>query len=203
MKSNDDILIASSNEGKLKEFKKLFKDHKVFSLSDLDIRDAIEDGDSFLENAIIKAKHGAKVSKIYTIADDSGIVVPELGYEPGIYSARYAGEGASDKDNRDKIIQKLIEKKEESLEAFYVCVLVGLRSPNDPMPIVTQGEIHGRISINSSGEGGFGYDKIFYPNGFDCSMASMDQQVKNKVSHRAIASEKFIKIFNDSYNNFS
>ena len=203
MKSNDDILIASSNEGKLKEFKKLFKDHKVFSLSDLDIRDAIEDGDSFLENAIIKAKHGAKESKIYTIADDSGIVVPELGYEPGIYSARYAGEGASDKDNRDKIIQKLIEKKVESLEAFYVCVLVGLRSPNDPMPIVTQGEIHGKISINSSGEGGFGYDKIFYPNGFDCSMASMDQQVKNKVSHRAIASEKFIKIFNDSYNNFS
>ena len=171
MKSNGDILIASSNKGKLKEFKKLFKDHKVFSLSDLDIRDAIEDGDSFLENAIIKAKHGAKESKIYTIADDSGIVVPELGYEPGIYSARYAGEGASDKDNRDKIIQKLIEKKEESLEAFYVCVLVGLRSPNDPMPIVTQGEIHGRISINSSGEGGFGYDKIFYPNGFDCSMA--------------------------------
>ena len=203
MKSNDDILIASSNEGKLKEFKKLFKDHKVFSLSDLDIRDAIEDGDSFLENAIIKAKHGAKESKIYTIADDSGIVVPELGYEPGIYSARYAGEGASDKDNRDKIIQKLIEKKVESLEAFYVCVLVGLRSPNDPMPIVTQGEIHGRISINSSGDGGFGYDKIFYPDGYDYSMASMDQQVKNRVSHRAIASEKFIKIFNDSYNNFS
>ena len=203
MKSNDDILIASSNEGKLKEFKKLFKDHKVFSLSDLDIRDAIEDGDSFLENAIIKAKHGAKESKIYTIADDSGIVVPELGYEPGIYSARYAGEGASDKDNRDKIIQKLIEKKVESLEAFYVCVLVGLRSPNDPMPIVTQGEIHGRISINSSGEGGFGYDKIFYPDGYDSSMASMDQKVKNKVSHIAIASEKFIKIFNDSYNNFS
>ena len=203
MKSNDDILIASSNKGKLKEFKKLFKDHKVFSLSDLDIRDAIEDGDSFLENAIIKAKHGSKESKIYTIADDSGIVVPELGYEPGIYSARYAGEGASDKDNRDKIIQKLIEKKVESLEAFYVCVLVGLRSPNDPMPIVTQGEIHGRISINSSGEGGFGYDKIFYPDGYDSSMASMDQKVKNKVSHRAIASEKFIKIFNDSYNNFS
>jgi len=78
LKSNDHILIASSNEGKLKEFKKLFKDHKVFSLSDLDIRDAIEDGDSFLENAIIKAKHGAKESKIYTIADDSRIVVPEL-----------------------------------------------------------------------------------------------------------------------------
>ena len=98
MKSNDDILIASSNKGKLKEFKKLFKNHTVFSLSDLNIEDAIEDGDSFLENAMIKAKHGAKESKIYTIADDSGIVVPKLGYEPGIYSARYAGEGASDKD---------------------------------------------------------------------------------------------------------
>ena len=203
MKSNDDILIASSNKGKLKEFKKLFKDHKVFSLSDLNIGDATEDGRSFLENAIIKAKHGAEKSKIYTIADDSGIVVPELDFEPGIYSARYAGEGASDKDNRDKIIEKLIEKKQESLNAFYVCVLVGLKSPNDPMPIVTQGEIHGRISINSSGEGGFGYDKIFYPYGYDCSMASLDQQIKNKVSHRAIASEKFIKLFNGGYETFS
>ena len=203
MKSNDDILIASSNKGKLKEFKKLFRDHKVFSLSDLNIGDATEDGRSFLENAIIKAKHGAEKSKIYTIADDSGIVVPELDFEPGIYSARYAGEGASDKDNRDKIIEKLIEKKQKSLNAFYVCVLVGLRSPNDPMPIVTQGEIHGRISINSSGEGGFGYDKIFYPYGYDCSMASLDQQIKNKVSHRAIASEKFIKLFNEGYETFS
>jgi len=203
LKSNDDILIASSNKGKLKEFKKLFRDHKVFSLSDLNIGDATEDGRSFLENAIIKAKHGAEKSKIYTIADDSGIVVPELDFEPGIYSARYAGEGASDKDNRDKIIEKLIEKKQESLNAFYVCVLVGLRSPNDPMPIVTQGEIHGRISINSSGEGGFGYDKIFYPYGYDCSMASLDQQIKNKVSHRAIASEKFIKLFNEGYETFS
>jgi XTP/dITP diphosphohydrolase len=202
LKSNDDILIASSNKGKLKEFKKLFKNRKVFSLSDLNIEDAIEDGDSFLENAMIKAKHGAKESKLYTIADDSGIVVPKLGYEPGIYSARYAGEGASDKDNRDKIIDKMIEKKHESLEAFYVCVLVGLKSPNDQMPIVTQGEIHGRISINSSGEGGFGYDKIFYPDGYDCSMASLDQQIKNKVSHRAIASEKFIKLFNTSYDTF-
>ena len=203
MKSNDDILIASSNKGKLKEFKKLFRDHKVFSLSDLNIGDATEDGRSFIENAIIKAKHGAEKSKIYTIADDSGIVVPELDFEPGIYSARYAGEGASDKDNRDKIIEKLIEKKQESLNAFYICVLVGLKSPNDPMPIVTQGEIHGRISINSSGEGGFGYDKIFYPYGYDCSMASLDQQIKNKVSHRAIASEKFIKLFNEGYETFS
>ena len=199
MKSNDDILIASSNNGKLKEFKKLFKGHKIFSLSDLNIEDAVEDGNSFLENAMIKAKHGARESKIYTIADDSGIVIPELDYEPGIYSARYAGEGASDKNNRDKIVDKIIEKKQESLKAFYVCVLVGLRNPNDPMPIVTQGEIHGRVSINSSGEGGFGYDKIFYPNGYDCSMASLNQQIKNKVSHRGIASKKFINIFNNSY----
>ena len=196
MKSNDDILIASSNKGKLKEFKKLFRDHKVFSLSDLNIGDATEDGRSFLENAIIKAKHGAEKSKIYTIADDSGIVVPELDFEPGIYSARYAGEGASDKDNRDKIIEKLIEKKQESLNAFYVCVLVGLKSPNDPMPIVTQGEIHGRISINSSGEGGFGYDKIFYPSGYQCSKAEIDSEVKNKISHRAIATNKFLQLLN-------
>ena len=95
MKNNCEILIASSNEGKIREFKNLFKEHKIFSLTDLKINDAIEDGHSFFENALIKAKHGAKKSEIFTIADDSGLVVPNLDYEPGIYSARYAGEKAS------------------------------------------------------------------------------------------------------------
>ena len=195
MKNNNELLIASSNEGKVKEFKKLFQAHKVFSLTDLNIEDAVEDGLSFFENALIKAKHGSFYSKKFTIADDSGLVVPDLGFEPGIYSARYAGEEASDIENRSHLISKLNNIDREELDAYYVCVLVGLRSYGDPMPIITQGEIHGKVSIKSSGDGGFGYDKIFYPSGYDCSMASIDSEVKNKISHRAIATKKFIDIY--------
>ena len=195
MKNNNEILIATSNPGKVKEFKKLFDNHKLFSLKDLNIEDPIEDGNSFLENALIKAKHGSLKSKKYTIADDSGLVVPALNFEPGIFSARYAGEGASDKENREKIINKLNKLKVKDLDAYYVCVLVGLRSHNDPMPIISEGKIFGKVSIESSGEGGFGYDKIFYPDSYSCSMASIDSKVKNKISHRAIASEKFLKIY--------
>ena len=121
--------------------------------------------------------------------------MPDLGFEPGIYSARYAGEEASDIENRSHLISKLNNIDREELDAYYVCVLVGLRSYGDPMPIITQGEIHGKVSIKSSGDGGFGYDKIFYPSGYDCSMASIDSEVKNKISHRAIATKKFIDIY--------
>ena len=124
-------------------------------------------------------------------------MIPGLNFEPGIYSARYAGTDASDKDNRDKIINKLHELGLESLEAYYVCVLVGIKSLNDPMPLIAQGEIHGYVSVNSSGSGGFGYDKIFYPNNFDCSMASIEPDIKNSISHRAIASTRFLEIYNN------
>ena len=195
MKNNKEILIATSNPGKVKEFEKLFKRHRLFSLTDLNIEDAIEDGSSFLENALIKAKHGSLSSSKYTIADDSGLIVPALNFEPGIFSARYAGKEASDKENREKIIDKLNKLKVKDLDAYYVCVLVGVRSHDDPMPIISEGRIFGKVSIKSSGDGGFGYDKIFYPDNYSCSMASIDSEIKNKISHRAIASEKFIKIY--------
>ena len=195
MKNKKEILIATSNPGKVKEFKKLFKHHKLFSLTDLNIEDAIEDGSSFLENALIKAKHGSLSSSKYTIADDSGLVVPALNFEPGIFSARYAGKEASDKENREKIIDKLNKLKVKDLDAYYVCVLVGVRSHDDPMPIISEGKIFGKVSIKSSGDGGFGYDKIFYPDNYSCSMASIDSEIKNRISHRAIASEKFLKIY--------
>lgn len=197
MRSNNEILIATSNPGKVNEFKKLFDSHKLYSLSDLEIEDPIEDGNSFLENALIKAKHGAMKSGKYTIADDSGLVVPSLNFEPGIFSARYAGKGSTDKENREKIIAKLNKLKVKDLDAYYVCVLVGLKNPDDPKPIITEGRINGKVSIESSGERGFGYDKIFYPNNHSCSMASIDQKIKNKISHRAIASKEFIKIYNN------
>ena len=161
MLKNNKILLASSNQGKIREFKKIFDCFELISQEELGIDDAIEDGISFFENALKKARHGSKKSNLFTVADDSGLVVPELDYAPGIYSARYAGVGASDKDNRDKIIAELNRKNVSSLDAFYVCVLVGVRSYSDPIPLYSIGEIHGKISIKSSGDGGFGYDKIF------------------------------------------
>lgn len=190
---NNKILLASSNKGKIREFKKIFDCFELISQEELGIDDAVEDGISFFENALKKARHGSKKSNLFTVADDSGLVVPELDYAPGIYSARYAGEGASDKDNRDKIIAELNRKNVSSLDAFYVCVLVGVRSYSDPIPLYSIGEIHGKISIRSSGDGGFGYDKIFYPNGYGVSMASIDTEEKNRISHRGIAAKSFTK----------
>ena len=171
MKKNKEILIATSNNGKIKEFENLLAEYKVVSLKDYDIEDAIEDGTSFLENALIKAKHGSINTGLYSIADDSGLVVPKLNNQPGIYSARYAGDKASDKDNRDKIIEELNKLSVKELSAYYVCCLVGIEAYDDPMPLISFGKINGKVSILSSGDGGFGYDKIFYPDNFDCSMA--------------------------------
>jgi XTP/dITP diphosphohydrolase len=190
---NNQVLLATSNKGKLKEFRKFFNNFEIKSQSELNIEEPIEDGLTFLENALIKARHGASESGMFTIADDSGIVVPGLNFKPGIHSARYAGEDASDLDNRNKIIEELNKLNLRSLPAYYVCILVGVHSVEDPMPIFASGEIHGEISIESSGDGGFGYDKLFYPAGYDISMANMDPDEKNKISHRAIAAELFLE----------
>ena len=198
MLKNKEILLATSNKGKIKEFKKIFNNFKIISQEELGIGDAVEDGMSFFENALKKARHASKEAHLFTIADDSGIVVPELNFEPGIYSARYAGKNASDKDNRDKIISEIKKLEKTSLDAYYVCVLVGINSPTDPMPIISSGKIHGEVSIKSSGSEGFGYDKIFYPSGLEVSMASIDAEVKNNISHRAIATQLFLKELEES-----
>jgi XTP/dITP diphosphohydrolase len=193
LEENRKILLATSNKGKLKEFNDIFSNYELISQSTLDIKDAIEDGATFFENALIKARHGSRNSGLFSIADDSGLVVPALNFEPGIYSARYAKDGASDLENRNKIIAELKNLNLESASAYYVCVLVGVHSPEDPMPIFSLGKIHGRVSVHSSGDGGFGYDKIFYPDELDISMASIEVEVKNKISHRAIAAQLFLK----------
>ena len=196
MKRNKEILLASSNKGKIAEFQKIFVNKNLVSLSDLGIGDAIEDGLSFLENAIKKARHGAKYSGLYSIADDSGLVVPDLNFEPGIYSARYAGSDSTDELNREKLISSIKGSGKDSLDAYYVCIIVGMFNENDPMPIFASGKIHGKVSIYESGEGGFGYDRLFYPGGYSSSMASIESDVKNKISHRGLAASDFINKFN-------
>jgi len=196
LKRNKEILLASSNKGKIAEFQKIFVNKNLVSLSDLGIGDAIEDGLSFLENAIKKARHGAKYSGLYSIADDSGLVVPDLNFEPGIYSARYAGSDSTDELNREKLISSIKGSGKDSLDAYYVCIIVGMFNENDPMPIFASGKIHGKVSIYESCEGGFGYDRLFYPRGYSSSMASIESDVKNKISHRGLAASDFINKFN-------
>lgn len=196
MKRNKEILLASSNKGKIAEFQKIFVNKNLVSLSDLGIGDVIEDGLSFLENAIKKARYGAKYSGLYSIADDSGLVVPDLNFEPGIYSARYAGSDSTDELNREKLISSIKGSGKDSLDAYYVCIIVGMFNENDPMPIFASGKIHGKVSIYESGEGGFGYDRLFYPRGYSSSMASIESDVKNKISHRGLAASDFINKFN-------
>jgi XTP/dITP diphosphohydrolase len=196
LKRNKEILLASSNKGKIAEFQKIFVNKNLVSLSDLGIGDAIEDGLSFLENAIKKARHGAKYSGLYSIADDSGLVVPDLNFEPGIYSARYAGSDSTDELNREKLISSIKGSGKDSLDAYYVCIIVGMFNENDPMPIFASGKIDGKVSIYESGEGGFGYDRLFYPRGYSSSMASIESDVKNKISHRGLAASDFINKFN-------
>jgi XTP/dITP diphosphohydrolase len=196
LKRNKEILLASSNKGKIAEFQKIFVNKNLVSLSDLGIGDAIEDGLSFLENAIKKARHGAKYSGLYSIADDSGLVVPDLNFEPGIYSARYAGSDSTDELNREKLISSIKGSGKDSLDAYYVCIIVGMFNENDPMPIFASGKIHGKVSIYESGEGGIGYDRLFYPRGYSSSMASIESDVKNKISHRGLAASDFINKFN-------
>ncbi len=194
MKKNNSILIATSNSGKIKEFKKIFSEYKVLSNLDFSYEDPIEDGLSFEANAKIKALNAFQKTGLITIADDSGLVVPDLDYEPGILSARYAVSNATYKDNRDKIIEKIKCQKKNLLHAYYECFLVCIF--NIKNIIITSGRCKGYVSVDSSGDGGFGYDKIFYPEGFNCSMASLDSETKNKISHRGQATKKLIEKFN-------
>ena len=181
------IVLASSNAGKVHEINKLLSDHgiTVVPQTEFGVSDAIEDGLSFVENAIKKARHAAKQTGLPAIADDSGIEVDALNHAPGIYSARYSGEG--DEKNNVKMLKELEGVAEENRSARYQCVMVYMRDAEDPTPIITQGSFEGRILTEPKGDGGFGYDPIFWLENKQCSAAELSLEEKNKLSHRAIA----------------
>ncbi|WP_370980723.1 RdgB/HAM1 family non-canonical purine NTP pyrophosphatase [Agaribacterium sp. ZY112] len=184
------IVLASGNAGKLREFSKLFSKFncELIPQKELQISDVDETGLSFVENAIIKARHAAQVSGLPALADDSGIEVDALNGAPGIYSARFSGLQASDADNNHKLLEELQGLKEKQRTARYQCVLVFMRHAKDPVPIIAQGSWEGIILEETRGEGGFGYDPLFWVPSHNCASAELDKEVKNKISHRAIAS---------------
>jgi XTP/dITP diphosphohydrolase len=188
------IVLASSNPGKVREIGQLLADQQiqVIPQSAFAIPDADETGLTFVENAILKARNAAAHSGLPAIADDSGIEVDALNGAPGIYSARYAGVGASDQANLDKLLEALKGVPEEARSGRFQCLLVYLRHAEDPTPIICQGTWEGRILLEERGENGFGYDPIFFVPDQNCSSAELDPALKNRLSHRGQALRKLV-----------
>lgn len=195
--SQGTLVLASNNKGKIAEFEKLFEQLNlpvdVIAQGKLDIEDAIEDGLSFVENAIIKARHASKISGKPAIADDSGICIPALGGAPGIYSARYAGEHGDDAANNAKLLLdiKPLRQNNEVIEAWFVCVLALVQHAEDPLPQIFQGIWKGELLEQARGENGFGYDPLFWLPELKISSAEMTKEQKNKISHRGQAMQLF------------
>lgn len=183
------IVLASGNQGKLKELADLVADFdfEVMAQSELGVESAPETAHTFVENALIKARHACEKTGLASISDDSGLVVAALNGEPGVRSARFAGEHSNDKKNIELLLHELIEVPNEERNAYFVSVCVFMRTANDPSPIVTQGVWHGRILLAPIGEYGFGYDPVFYVPTHHCSAAQLDPDLKNQISHRGLA----------------
>jgi XTP/dITP diphosphohydrolase len=188
------IVLASSNKGKVREINQLLADLGLHAhpQSEFGVSDAEETGLTFVENAIIKARNAAHHTGLPAIADDSGIEVDALNGAPGIYSARFAGPGASDRANLEKLLEELQDVPESGRSARFQCLMVYLRHARDPTPIICQGTWEGRILPEPRGDNGFGYDPVFYVATHDCSSAELAADVKNSLSHRGQALQKLV-----------
>ena len=190
------IVLATKNKGKLREFRSILAGayDDILSLADFDnIPDIEETGLSFRENALIKAKTTSDFLGMDAIGDDSGLVVDALGGAPGIYSARYAGEGSSDNKNNEKLLSELKGKKNRNAR-FVCCIALVLA---DGTQEFFEGECHGQIIQEKKGQSGFGYDPVFYVSQYGKTLAELGPDIKNRISHRAIASEKLLSYFSN------
>jgi len=182
------LVLATSNRGKIREIKALYDTFDVIAYSDLvDLGEIIEDGATFAENAMIKARtvfEALNDPEAIVLSDDSGISVDALGGEPGIYSARYAGKGASDKDNLKKLVEALKAKGLTESPAFYTAAIGIVCREGD---YTVHGWMHGRVIDTPRGDGGFGYDPMFIPRGYNLTLGELDPEIKKRISHRSKA----------------
>jgi len=197
------VVLASGNAGKLRELRAILerKDVELVPQSEFSVSDADETGLSFIENALIKARHAALATGLPAIADDSGIEVDALNGEPGIYSARYAGSHgpAADRENNAKLLRELEGVEEARRGARFQCVIAYLRHAKDPMPLICQGTWEGRILFSEEGENGFGYDPLFYVPSHGCASAQLDAETKNEISHRGQALRQLLACWNSHH----
>lgn len=186
---NQKIVLASGNAGKLREFQQLLAGcgFEVLPQSAFNLSNADETGLTFVENAILKARHACAHTGLPAIADDSGLEVDALNGRPGIYSARYAGVDASDAENNAKLVQELSGVEAAQRSARYHCVLAFMRHAEDPTPVLCHGSWEGSILTEPRGTGGFGYDPLFFVPTHQCTAAELDKAEKNRISHRGKA----------------
>ncbi|MCG3730140.1 XTP/dITP diphosphatase [Vibrio cincinnatiensis] len=193
------IVLATGNQGKVREMADLLADFgfDVVAQSEFKVSEVAETGTTFIENAIIKARHAAKETGLAAIADDSGLEVDYLHGAPGIYSARYAGDHASDAENIEKLLEALKEVPEAQRTARFHCVLVLMRHADDPTPIVCHGQWEGRILTQTQGSNGFGYDPLFWVPEEQCSSAQLEPIRKKQLSHRGQALKQLFTLLTE------
>ena len=192
------IILASKNQDKIREIGKILKSSKrtLITCNDIDIPEVEETGSTFVENAILKARSASLITGLAAIADDSGIEVDYLNAKPGIKSARYSGDNATNESNNFKLLKALDGVPYEKRKACYRCVIVYMRFPDDPFPVITSGSWEGYITEKLIGSNGFGYDPLFYLPEYDKTSAQISSSLKNKISHRAKALKKLEDYFN-------
>jgi XTP/dITP diphosphohydrolase len=193
------LVLASSNAGKLREIGALLAPLSIelVSQESLHIPEADEPHATFLENALAKARHASRASGLAALADDSGLCVESLGGEPGVHSAYYAGREGSREERDARNNRKLLSELDKERKAYYCCVLVMLRHPEDPRPLVADGIWRGEIARSPRGANGFGYDPIFYLKDLGRTAAQLEPDHKNRLSHRGIALRKLLGLLND------
>jgi len=192
---NKKIVLATGNSGKLKEIQTILKETtlSIQPQSDFNVPEAIEDGLTFVENAIIKARNACKYTNLPAIADDSGIEVDFLKGKPGIHSSRYSDPDATNEKNNLKLLDALKQVEKQNRTARFQCVIVYMRHELDPTPIICQGTWEGYIAESTEGINGFGYDPLFYIPEHQCTSAQIKPELKNKISHRGQALEKLLR----------
>ena len=189
------IVLASNNAGKLEEFNSLFSKFniEVINQGQFNVPNAVENGLSFIENAILKARHGCNMTDLPCIADDSGLEVAALGGQPGIYSARLAGANATDEDNIARLLEMIEKIPPDQRQARFRCTMVYMRVASDPAPLIAEGILEGMITDQRRGNNGFGYDPVFYLPEFNKTCGELSRTQKNTISHRANATKSLIK----------
>lgn len=194
------IVLATGNQGKVKELASLLAQYQIEIVpqSDFNVPDVAETGTTFVENAIIKARHAAKITGLPAIADDSGLEVDALQGAPGVYSARYAsdivGENVTDDDNTDKLLKALENTPDDQRQARFHCVLVYMQHEKDPTPLICHGVWQGSISRTKRGDQGFGYDPVFWQDELQLSSAQLPRDLKNNLSHRGQALKQLVQL---------
>lgn len=193
------VILATSNKGKIKELSALLAPITCIAQTDLGISDADEIGLSFIENAIIKARHASRQAKKPALADDSGLVVPALQGAPGIYSARYSGAQANDWNNIQLLLANMAHLAKEQRSAYFYSAIAIVQHETDPTPIIATGVCHGEITSQPFGTDGFGYDPIFFVPQYQCTAAQLSASIKNTISHRAQALNQLSTILPNLY----